>query len=112
MKKLLILSAIAGFGGAALFYSYYLGLNFHNHYSCLVCTHILAIGPKKRLFARSVFFLGILNSLLFVTVFGICRATVKHFAQKRSQSIYKGQARSWFQSLKLQLMVGAPPWIS
>lgn len=84
MKKLLILSAIAGFGGAALFYSNYLGIAVPDFYWCVVCPNITSIAPKKLFFARSVFFLGVLNSLFFFCVFGIFRAVVKHLSRNRS----------------------------
>ena len=88
LQILLILSAVAGFFGAALFYSYYTDINVHSHYWCVVCTHFTAVGSKKLLFARFVFFGGLLNSVLFFAVFGILRgifrAAVKRFAQNHS----------------------------
>lgn len=83
MKKLLILSALAGFGGAALFYSHYLGIHVPDLYWCVVCPNITSIAPEKLFFARSVFFMGLLNALFFFCVFGIFRAVFKHFARSR-----------------------------
>lgn len=82
MKKLLILSAIAGFGGAALFYAHYLGIHAPDFYWCVLCPNITTIAPKKLFFARSVFFEGAVNSIFFFSVFGIFRAIMKHFVQK------------------------------
>ncbi len=83
MKKLLILSAIASFGDAALFYSYYLGINTHNYYWSVVYMHVTSMAPKKLLFARSVNFMGALNFLFFFSVFGIFSAILKDFARSR-----------------------------
>ncbi|MEQ1352549.1 MAG: hypothetical protein ABLT11_00940 [Candidatus Acidiferrum sp.] len=81
MKKLVILSAIAGFGGAALFYSNYLGIHVPDLDWCVVCPNITSIAPKKLFFAKSFFFLGLPNSLFYFCVFGIFRAFFKHFAR-------------------------------
>lgn len=81
MKKLVIFSAVAGFGGAALFYSSYLGIDVPDLRWCVVCPNITSIAPKKLFFAQSVFFMGFLNALFFFCVFGIIRAIFKHFAR-------------------------------
>jgi hypothetical protein len=60
--------AFLGYLGAAIFYSYLIGLNLQTQYACPVCPHI--VGPDSPLskFVRRVLGLGTLNAALFVFV--------------------------------------------
>jgi hypothetical protein len=84
MKKLLILSAIAGFGGAALFYSHLLGIHIPDLYWRVLCPNMTSIEPKKLFFARSVCFLRTPELSVFLLRVRHFRAIVKHLSRNRS----------------------------
>lgn len=58
--------AFLGYLGAAIFYSYLIGLNLQTQYACPVCPHILSLGSPLSKFGRRVLGLGTLNAALFV----------------------------------------------
>ena len=72
-----LLLAFLGYLGAAIFYSYLIGLNLQTQYACPLCPHIIGPGSRLSNFVRWVLGLGTLNAALFVFVgwlfFGVAR---------------------------------------
>ena len=60
--------ALLGYVGAAVFYSYLIGLNWQTPLACLVCPHILSMGDPFHKFVRRVMILGTLNATLFLAI--------------------------------------------
>ena len=65
MKKVLLACTVAGFAGAGMFYSPYIGINGQVGIECLLCPHVLAplVG-----YARLTILGGLLNAALFCCV--------------------------------------------
>jgi len=57
-----------GYFGAAVFYSYLVGINVQTQIACPVCPHIDSLGTPLHKFVSRVSALGTLNALLFVLV--------------------------------------------
>jgi len=57
-----------GYFGAAVFYSYLIGINAQTRIACPVCPCILSSGTPIHKFLSRVLVLGTLNGLLFVLV--------------------------------------------
>ena len=59
-----------GFAGAAMFYSYLIGLNLHNQAACPVCPHILSLNhqPPVLKFLPRVLIFGTLNAAVFTAI--------------------------------------------
>ncbi len=60
--------ASLGYIGAAVFYSYLIGLNWQTPVACPVCPHILSLGDPLDKFVRRVTKYGTLNAALFLIV--------------------------------------------
>ena len=58
---------VLGYVGAAVFYSYLIGLDWQTPIACPVCPHILSFGESHK-FARRVIIFGTLNAALFITI--------------------------------------------
>ena len=58
--------AVLGYLGAAVFYSYLIGINAQTQIACPVCPHILSIGTPIHKFVTRVLVLGTLNALFFL----------------------------------------------
>jgi len=59
--------AVLGYVGAAVFYSYLIGLNWQTPIACPVCPYIISPWETHK-FARRVAMFGTLNAALFVTI--------------------------------------------
>ena len=71
-RNWIILAAIAGFLGAAAFYSPYIGINAQTPLTCPVCLHVSTVhGTPEELFIRFTLVFGIPNALLFAVVLWI-----------------------------------------
>jgi hypothetical protein len=57
-----------GYLGAAVFYSYLIGINAQTQIACPVCPHVLSGGTPIHKFVSRVLILGLLNALFFVLV--------------------------------------------
>jgi len=57
-----------GYLGAAVFYSYLVGINANIQILCLVCPHITNSGPPAPKFIYRVLVLGTLNALFLLLV--------------------------------------------
>ncbi len=57
-----------GYLGAAVFYSYLVGINANIQIVCLVCPHISSSGPPVTKFIYRVLVLGTLNALFLLLV--------------------------------------------
>jgi hypothetical protein len=57
-----------GYFGAAVFYSYLVGINVQTQIACPVCPHIDSLGTHLHKFVSRVMTLGTLNALLFVLI--------------------------------------------
>ena len=55
-----------GYVGAAIFYSYLIGLDWQTPLACPVCPHILSMGEPIHKFIRRVIVLGTMNAVLFM----------------------------------------------
>jgi hypothetical protein len=55
-----------GYFGAAVFYSYLVGINVQTQIACPVCPQIDSLGTPLHKFVSRVMTLGTLNALLFV----------------------------------------------
>jgi len=66
MRKWILACVVAGFVGAAIFYSPYLGIDGQTRYVCPVCPHISGMngGPVLR-YMRFTLISGTLNAALF-----------------------------------------------
>jgi hypothetical protein len=58
---------VLGYGGAAVFYSYLIGLNLQAPYLCPICPDILSFGSAWAKFIARTVALGTLNALAIVT---------------------------------------------
>ena len=67
---MLVFVAVASLGymGAAVVYSYLIGLNWQAPLACPVCPHILSLGDLLDKFVRRVLKYGTLNAALFLVV--------------------------------------------
>ncbi|MGA8153265.1 MAG: hypothetical protein WB952_20095 [Terriglobales bacterium] len=80
--KLMLTVALAylGYLGAAVFYSYLIGIRVQTEYLCLFCPHLFVVGdastPHQK-FVHYVLSYGTFNAVLFVAVgwvlFGLAR---------------------------------------
>jgi hypothetical protein len=57
-----------GYFGAAVFYSYLVGINLQIQTACPVCPHIDSLGTHLHKFVSRVMTLGTLNALLFILI--------------------------------------------
>jgi hypothetical protein len=57
-----------GYLGAAIFYSYLIGLNLQTQLACPLCPHILSFGSPLSKFVRRVLLGGTLNAAFFMVV--------------------------------------------
>jgi hypothetical protein len=57
-----------GYLGAAVFYSYLVGINANIQVVCLVCPHITSSGPAIPKFVYRTLLLGTLNALFLLLV--------------------------------------------
>lgn len=55
-----------GFAGAAVFYSYLIGLNTDFPYLCPVCPDIVSVGPPTAKFVRRTIVSGTGNAIMFI----------------------------------------------
>ena len=60
--------ASLGYVGAAVFYSYLIGLNWQTPIACPVCPHILSLGDPLDKFATRVLKYGTLNAAIFLII--------------------------------------------
>jgi hypothetical protein len=66
MRKWIVACFVAGFIGAAVFYSPYVGVNLHTEYACPACIHYSTINTNRFFsFVRFVIVGGALNAMLF-----------------------------------------------
>jgi hypothetical protein len=70
-----------GYFGAAVFYSYLVGINLQTQIACPVCPHIDSLGTPLYKFVSRVLALGTLNSLLFVLI-GWTIILLERFAER------------------------------
>jgi hypothetical protein len=58
----------SGYLGAAIFYSYLVGINANIQIFCLTCPHITSSGPRVPKFIYRSLFFGTLNAFLLLLV--------------------------------------------
>ena len=76
-----------GYLGAAVFYSYLVGINANIQIVCLVCPHITSSGPPVPKFIYRVLLLGTLNAL-FLLLVGWSIIFFVRFIRRISESAY------------------------
>lgn len=82
MKKWAMLLATAGFVGAGIFYSPYIGFNGQTLWVCPICPYIDAIGNPKLHFVEFSLGMGLFNAILFIAV-GLSIRAIARFVSSR-----------------------------
>jgi uncharacterized membrane protein len=77
MVRWTLILAAAGFVGAGVFYSPYIGFNGQTPLACPVCPTIFSIGHPALHFVEFTVVMGIFNAILFVIVGLAVRAFVR-----------------------------------
>jgi len=67
-RKWVIGLILAGFAGAALFYSPYIGINAQVQLTCPLCPHVLSFGDPSIKFIRYTLVGGVLNAISFLVL--------------------------------------------
>jgi hypothetical protein len=74
-----------GYLGAAVFYSYLIGINANIQILCLVCPHITSSGAPVSKFIYRTLFLGTLNALFLLLVGWLLISAVRFLRRTTSK---------------------------